>query len=381
MRIDRHQRFAKVVTLKTSAFSKEATPMKDWLFRLFFLFVSSDERRLHRFIEWKQAEIDILRARVPKQRIFLTNEERERLLELGEGIGTDVYGLISIVSPRTYKRWAARKRWGEKPARKMGRKGTPETLRQIVVRLAKETGWGYGRIVGELKKLRIQCVGRTTVRKILQEEGVSPSPKRRKCKWDEFIKIHAETLWQVDFFSKMVVTPTGLRQAYVMAFLHIDSRRVICSPATFKADNAWVVEQAEAMLEKAEAMELPVKYLVRDQDFKYTKRFVQVFDDAGVAVEPTAPRAPNQNAFIERWIGSIKGECLDQFVAVGLQHLDYLVEEYTQFYNERRPHSRKENKPLIGTWSNVDDPPTDPATVVCEERLAGVLKHYERRAA
>jgi putative transposase len=362
-------------------FSKEAAPMKDWLSRLFFLFAGSDEQRLQRFIEWKQAEIDMLRARVPQQRLFLTNEERERLLELGEGIGTDVYRLISIVSPRTYKRWAARKRSGERPARRMGRKGTAETLRQIVVRLAKETGWGYGRIVGELKKLRIQRVGRTTVRKILQEEGVSPSPKRRNRRWDEFIKIHAETLWQVDFFSKMVVTPTGLRQAYVMAFLHVDSRRVICSPATFKTDDAWVVEQAEAMLQKADEMELPVRYLVRDLDFKYSKRFDKVFGEAEVAVAPTAPRAPNQNAFIERWIGSIKGECLNRFFAFSLGHLDYLVRSYVEHYHAVRPHQRKGNKPLVGVWSDQDDPPDKPEAIVCRESLGGVLRHYERVAS
>lgn len=92
----------------------------------------------------------------------LTNEERERLLKLGEVIGKGVLQLVTIVSPRTYQRWQRRVSQGEKPAKKIGRKGTPESLREIVVRLAKETGWGYGRIVGELKKFRIQCVGRTS---------------------------------------------------------------------------------------------------------------------------------------------------------------------------------------------------------------------------
>ena len=95
----------------------------------------------------------------------------------------------------------------------MCRKGTSETIRQIVVRLAKETGWGYGRIVGQLRKLRILCVGRTTVRTILKEEGVHPTPERGKRSWDDFVKIHAETLWQCDFFSKMVMTSSVLRQA------------------------------------------------------------------------------------------------------------------------------------------------------------------------
>ena len=91
----------------------------------------------------------------------------------------------------------------------MGRKGTPETLRQLLCRLARENSWGYGRIVGELRKLRIHCVRRITVRTILKEEGITPKPKSGCGTWDEFVKIHAKTLWQVDFFSKMATLTTS----------------------------------------------------------------------------------------------------------------------------------------------------------------------------
>jgi putative transposase len=355
--------------------------MPPWFSPLFFLFARSSEEQLRRQILFLKAELEMTRQRVEKQRIFLSNEERQRLLELGDGIGSDVLKLVSIVNPRTYRRWLERRSQGEKPAKKMGRKGTSETIRQIVVRLAKENGWGYGRIVGELRKLRIRCVGRTTVRTILKEEGVSPSPKRGPGTWDDFIKIHAETLWQCDFFSKMVMTTSGLRQAYVLAFLHVDSRRVICSPATLRPDDKWITAQAESMLEQARGMELPVRYLVRDLDFKYSKRFDRVFAEASVAVEPTAPRAPNQNAFVERWVGSIKSECLNRFIAFGLGHLDHLVNSYLDYYHDARPHQRKDNKPLLGVWPEIDDPPEESKEVICREWLGGVLKHYERNAA
>lgn len=355
--------------------------MPPWFSPLFFLFARSSEDQLRRQILFLKAELEMTRKRVEKQRIFLTNEERQQLLGLGDGIGSDVLKLVSIVHPRTYRRWLERRSQGEKPAKKMGRKGTSETIRQIVVRLAKENGWGYGRIVGELRKLRIRCVGRTTVRTILKEEGVHPSPKRGKGSWDEFIKIHADTLWQCDFFSKMVMTSSGLRQAYVLAFLHINSRRVICSSATIKPDDEWVTAQAQSMLEQAVIMDLPIRYLVRDLDFKYSKRFDRVFTSAGVAIEPTAPRAPNQNAFVERWIGSIRGECLNRFIVFGLGHLDHLVSSYLEYYHQARPHQRKDNKPLLGVWPETDDPPDKTEEVVCREWLGGVLKHYERIAA
>ncbi len=91
--------------------------------------------------------------------------------------------------------------------------------------------------------------------------------------------------------------------------------------------------------------------------------------------------APIQNAYVERWIQSVKYECLNRFWAIGLEHLDYLVSEFVDYYHELRPHQRKENKPLLGVWSAVDDPPEEGEEIICCERLGGVLKCYERDAA
>jgi len=167
----------------------------------------------------------------------------------------------------------------------------------------------------------------------------------------------------------------------VLAFLHIGSRRVICSPATFKPDKKWMVKQAESMLSQAQEAKLPVSYLIRDNDNCYVREFEAVFEQAEVQVISTALHAPNQNAFVERWIGSLRYECLSQFITFELGHLDYIVSEYAEFYNELRPHQRKDNRPLTGAWPVVDEPLSAEETVVCRTRLGGVLKHYERLAA
>lgn len=146
-------------------------------------------------------------------------------------------------------------------------------------------------------------------------------------------------------------------------------------------DDKWVTAQAELMLEQARGMELPIRYLIRDRDFRYSKRFDKAFADAGVSIEPTAPRAPNQNAFVERWIGSIRGECLNRFIVFGLGHLDHITLSYLDYYHASRPHQRKNNKPLVGVWPEVDEPPDKEEEIICRQWLGGVLMHYERKAA
>jgi len=354
--------------------------MTGWFSPFLFYLARCTENELRRQIEFLKAENEMLRRRVPKKRIFLKQEERERLLKLGAAIGPGVSRLITIVHRRTYQRWVHEKNCGRKP-KKMGRPRTLESIREIVIRLARETGWGYRRILGELKKLRIHSVSRSTVKNILQEEGIKPSPKRGSGTWDEFLKLHVETLWQVDFFSKMIWTPTGLRQVFVLAFIHLGTRRVFCSPCSFKPDAKWMVGQAYAFVEQAREAGLGIEYLVHDRDGMYIREFDQVFKDIGCRVTKTAPQAPNQNAFIERWVKSIKFEALNFFVIFGKKHLDYIVSSYLTFYNEVRPHQSLDNRPLTGKWSEVDDPPSDGEQIVCHEKLGGLLRHYERVAA
>jgi len=160
----------------------------------------------------------------------------------------------------------------------MGRPRTIESIREIVIRLARETGWGYGRILSESRKSRLRGVSRSTVKNILKEEGIKPSPKRGSGSWDEFLKAHVDALWQVDFFSKMAWTPTGLRQAFVLGFIHVGIQRVFCSPCRFKSGAKWMVNQAHAFMEQAREAELPMTHLIRDRDGKYVQEYIEVFE-------------------------------------------------------------------------------------------------------
>ena len=142
-----------------------------------------------------------------------------------------------------------------------------------------------------------------------------------------------------------------------------------------------MVNYAHAFIEQAREADLRIEYLVRDRDGMYISEFDQVFKDIGCRVKPTAPRAPNQNAFIERWIKSARYECLNFFIVFGKKHLDYIVSSYLDFYNELRPHQALDNRPLTGKWPEDDQPLAEGETLICHESLGGLLRHYERVAA
>ncbi len=166
--------------------------------------------------------------------------------ELGKALGE----IVTIVAPDTLRRWIreSKKPGGIKRA-KRGRPRTKEEIRELIIKFARENDWGYTRIMGELKKLGVKPPSRNTVKNILKENGLDPGPKRGAGTWDEFLKMHAASLWQCDFYSKKVLTLKGFRDLYLLIFLHVDSRRVYISPSTFHPDEGWVNEQANAFLE------------------------------------------------------------------------------------------------------------------------------------
>jgi len=352
---------------------------------LLFLLARSTEEDLRRQIEFLKAENELLRKRVPKQRIFLKANERARLLKLGLALGPGVRHVITIVTYSTFRRWA-RKAEGKEPAKKNGRPRIGVSIRELVVRIAKETGWGYSRILGELKKLRVGRISRQTVKNILKENDLEPGPKRGRGSWAEFLHAHAETLWQCDFFSKRIWTVSGPRQVFALAFIHVATRRVFVTPSTFSTNSRWMKQQAAAFLEHVGEEGLQCEILMRDRDGAYRKPFDDVFKDRGIQVKPVGPKAPNLNAYIERWVQSIKQEALDHFIVFGQTHFNHIVSNYVDYYQDFRAHQGLDNQLLPKPRGEPPDDdadvvPLDPAKIKCRRRLGGILKSYYHDAA
>lgn len=204
-----------------------------------FVLSCSSRKQLARQILYLKAENQILRSKV-KGRITLTDEERAALLRFGQELGAaTVKKLISIVKPETYARWL-RKQPPPRPKKRPGPPPKPIEVRELVIRIARECGFGFGRILGELAKVGMHDISRSTIRRILIEAGIGPKPPKHRLSWDQFLRAHAETLWACDFFTKRVWTRYGVRTAYVLFFIHVKSRRVIASTSTIHPHHEWV---------------------------------------------------------------------------------------------------------------------------------------------
>ena len=345
---------------------------------LLFYLARCKRNKLIQQIEFLKAENEMLRKRVPKQKIWLHPEEKNRLVKLAAGIGPELRHLVSIVSYVTLLSW--RRKAGDITPRVSARHNRkPDEIRALVVKIARETGWGYTRILGELRKLGIHKISRQTVVNILKEAGHNPYAPKGPGTWDELIKRHAETLWQCDFFSKRVISKLGFPQLYAMVLLNVATRRVWVSPTTRNPTEAWVMEQANAFINYTKAENLKVDLITRDNDQVYKKGFDQVLESAGIRSRRLALRSPNTNVFVERFIQTIQVECMDHFIIFGEKHFDYLVREYVEHYHTERPHQGFANRTPAGTPAPV--PPGSGGEIQCRTRLGGLLKHYDRVAA
>jgi putative transposase len=287
-----------------------------------------------------------------------------------------------IVTPATLLRWhreIVKRKWRLYGRRRgPGRPPIPRNVWDLIVRLATENPrWGYRRIHGELKKLGV-VASITTIRNVLRRQGLGPAPRRSGPTWTEFLRAQASVL-ACDFFT---VETVFFRRLYVIFFIELSSRRVLLANCTTTPDGAWVTQQARNLVLCLDDKSWPVRLLIHDRDAKFPAVFDGVFKSEGIEVIRTPIRAPRANAFAERWVRTIRSECLDWLLIPSCRHLQRVLRTYVDHYNRQRPHR--------GLDLRVPDP-LDSAKPTClgmldrvdvnrQDRLGGLLHEYELAA-
>jgi len=322
-------------------------------------------------------EVSVLRRQVARPR--LEPKDRLVLAALARLVPREVLR-ARIVRPETLLRWHRQliaRHWTYRPNTKPagGRPRMAPVIRDLVVRLARENPmWGHRRIQGELVGLGYQ-VAPATVWNILHKAGLDPAPRRVGPSWREFCRVQATTMLACDFFT---VDTVLLRRVYVFFVLEVGSRRVHILGVTRHPTGEWVTQQARNLMFDLGRRADRFRFLVRDRDTKFTASFDAVFADAGIAVLLSPPRAPKANAYAERWVSTIRRECLDRILIFSERQLVHVLTEYEGHYNTHRPHRALEQLPPI---ADVGIGRADVSGAVRRTEIIGGLINEYRHAA
>ena len=315
----------------------------------------------------------ILRRQIGRRRLRLTDNEPRRLAVRAYRLGrAALHDVATLVTPDTLLRWhrqlVARK-WTNTRIR-TSRRGILAEIRQLAVRMAEENpAWGYTRMQGALKNLGHQ-VGRSTIARILKAHGLPPAPNR-PTSWQTFLRAHWRAIAGADFFTTEVWTWRGLVTLYTVFAIDLATRRVQVLGTTPHPDEAFM-RQVVRTLTMADAD--PCRVLICDRDAKWSAAVRERLEQAGIRVVQTLFEAPNANAYAERFVRSIKEECLDRIVPLGERHFRRAATEFVEHFHRERNHQGLENALIDGR------PTSCGGRVHRQQRLSGLLSYYKRAA-
>ena len=289
-----------------------------------------------------------------------------------------------LVKPATLLAWfrqlGARKY--DSSSRRTGRPRKTNDIRKLVVDIAKANlAWGYTKIRDALRTgLKVE-IGRTTVATILAEAGLDPAPERQKKRtWNQFIKMHWDSLYACDFFSVEVLGLRGTVRHMVFFVIEIKTRAVEIAGIAVGPDGKWMQQMARNLTDPVDGFLRSAKYLVHDRDPLFTDAFEAILRSRGIQGVKIPAQSPNCSPYAERFVETIRRECLNHFVFFGERHLRYVMREFMAHYHSERFHQGLggqliKNEPAAANENGAC------GKVVCHSRLGGILNFYLREAA
>jgi len=340
------------------------------------------QRELRKQVDYLMAENRILKEKLGDRKLDLTNADRRRLAVLGKELGRKVLAKVAtIATADTILRWyreQVAKKYDGSNQRGPGRPRKAVKIVELVLKMARENeGWGYTRVEGALKNIGY-LIGRSTIKRILREHGIDPAPIRgKRMPWSKFIKAHLGAIVGMDFFTVEVMTLFGIERFHVLFLIDIGSQVVEIAGIGRDPDGQWMLQMARNLLDGEDGFLRGKGYLIMDRDPLYTAAFREMLRPAGVKVVRLPSRSPNLNAYAERFVLSIKSECLERMVLLGEWHLRKAISEYMKHYHAERNHQGLDNTLIDGISPDTDGI----GPVARRERLGGLLGFYYREAA
>ncbi len=287
-------------------------------------------------------ENKVLKARLCGRKLRLTDDERRRLAVKGKALGRKLLAEVAgIVTPETLLAWHRRliaRKWDYSERRKQpGRPRVVAEISKLVVGMAKSNPrWGYTRIRGALSNLG-HTVARSTIANILREHGIEPAPERsERTPWRTFLAAHWETVTATDFFTVEVATVRRLVTYYVLVVIELSSRKVHIAGITLGPDGAFMMQVGRNLTDPFDGFLRGKRFLILDRDKKFTTEFRDLLEHAGTDVIRLPHRSPNLNAYVERFVLSIKSECLERMIFFSEQSLRRAVAEFIHHYHGER---------------------------------------------
>ena len=343
---------------------------------LLALFAGWVERAQQRVIDHLTEQNRILAAKLKGRRIRFTDDERARLARTGKALGRkllDKYAMI--VTPETILRWHRQliaKKWTF--ARKgAGRPRVMKAIEELAVKMARENAtWGYERIQGALANVGHK-VARSTIAVILARNGIPPAPRRRMS-WRTFVKAHFTTLAAADFFTTEVWTARGLVTFFTLFAVRLKTRRVEILGTTDRPDREFMEQVARNATDSEDGALRGVTHLIIDNDALFTDAFRRRLREAGTKCVRTPVKMPLCNSFAERWVKSVKTECLDRMIFLGVGSLRRALGDYVEHFHEERNHQGLGNRiPFPRDGVGRAD-----GLLRRNDRLGGLLRYYFR---
>jgi putative transposase len=340
--------------------------------------VTRDQQKV---IEYLIAENTVLREHLGSKRIRYTDAQRRRLAIAAKKLGRKALSkLDTLLTPQTVLRWYRRlvaKKYDGSSRHGPGRPRTAVDIVELVLRMARDNGgWGYTRIRGALSNLG-HDIGRNTIKRILLEAGMDPAPERSKrMSWNVFLRAHWGAIAAMDFFTVEVLTAVGLVRQHVLFVIDLSTRHVELCGITVDPNGAWMQQVARNLTDAVDGFLLKHSHLITDRDPVFTREFRRLLKSSGVQSVRLPARSPNLNAFAERFVRSVRHECLSKVIPLGESHLRELLREYLAHYLAERNHQGLGNALIAPANDNC----ATTGRVLRRKRLGGVLSYYHRAA-